>query len=107
MRAKRSLVESYPIVCPFCDELAYLDPTEKARVSPYKIIQKRKCIMGHEIYSVEEVPEDQSAIVDEIREFEADMREWKAYVRRERAKNYDGKRGEFKGKLPSKEQGGS
>ena len=99
MQAKRSLVESYPIVCPFCDELAYLDPTEKARVTPHKIIQKRICVMGHEIYSVEEVPEDQSAIVEEIREFEKDMREWKAYVRRERAKNYKNKRGEFKSNL--------
>lgn len=99
MPSKRSMIEDYPMVCPFCDELAYLDPSEKAKVWPHKIIRKRKCIMGHELYSVEEISEDQSAIVDEIREFEKDMREWKSYVRRERAENYKNKRREFNGEL--------
>jgi len=97
--AKKNLVEGYPLVCPFCDELAYLDNTEKAKVWPHKIIHRRVCVMGHVTYSVEEIPENQSEIVDQIREFSKDMRAWKSYVRKERANNYKGKRSEFRGEL--------
>ena len=95
MPSNKNLVEGYPLVCPFCDELAYLDNSEKAKVWPHKIIHKRTCIMGHVLYSVEEIPEDQSKIVDELREFSDDMRKWKSYVRKERTENYKGKRREF------------
>lgn len=70
------------LVCPFCDELAYIKPYSNKIMLPYKIYTLRRCTMGHEFYSVEEVPENQAAIVDEIREFRKDAREWKKYIRK-------------------------
>ena len=64
---KTRLCRKLPLNCPFCDEEAYAEDKVKRIVKPDRIYTLRKCIMGHEFYSVEIIPEDQSAIVDEIR----------------------------------------
>ena len=69
--------EEYPLVCPFCDELAYMKPRARKIVLPHKVYTLRVCVMGHEFYSVEEVPENQSEIAEEIRGIKADANEWK------------------------------
>lgn len=67
----------FPIVCPFCDELAYRKKAHQQIILPHKIYTPRVCAMGHEFYSVEEVPENQSAVVDELRSITKDAREWR------------------------------
>lgn len=76
-----SLKLEVPLVCPFCDELAYTKPHTKRIVLPHKIYTLRQCTMGHEFYSVEEVPEDQSEIAHEIKEIKRDAREWSKQLR--------------------------
>lgn len=88
-------MEVYPLVCPFCDELAYPAKGEKRTILPNKIYILRECNMGHRFYSVEEVPEDQSAIVEELREIQKDARKWKSEVlRAKRANRGRGESGE-------------
>lgn len=74
------IVKAYPLACPFCDELAFPSVKMKRRILPDRIYMPRECIMGHEFYSVEMIPEDQSAIVDEMREFNNEEKEWKKFV---------------------------
>ena len=75
------MAAEFPLVCPFCDELAYRKKGYRQIVLPHKIYTPRVCIMGHEFYSVEEIPEDQSAIVKEIREIKKDAVEWKRSIK--------------------------
>lgn len=70
-----------PLVCPFCDELSYRKKGYQQIALPHKIYTPRICAMGHEFYSVEEIPEDQSAIVKEIREIKKDAVEWRKQLR--------------------------
>ena len=79
--SKKRLLEDYPLVCPFCDELAYMKPRKKKRLLPDKIYTLRECPMGHELWSVESIPENQAAVVDELREFDTEIKEWIKYVR--------------------------
>lgn len=72
------------LVCPFCDELAYIKPYSNKIMLPHKIYTLRQCKMGHEFYSVEEVPENQAAIVDEIREIRKDARDWAKQLKADR-----------------------
>ena len=65
------------LVCPFCDELAEKKKGFQPIYTPHKIYTPMMCPMGHEFYSVEEVPEDQSAIVTELKGVRKDAREWK------------------------------
>ena len=61
-----ALIKKLTINCPYCDEPAY--QTRKHRiVTPTEIYTLRKCIMGHEFYSVESVPENQNEIVQLVR----------------------------------------
>ena len=91
----RSYMEVYPLACPFCDELAYPVKYEKRTFLPNKIYTFRECAMGHRFYSVEEVPEDQSAIVEELREVQRDAKRWKSEVlRTKRANRGRGESGE-------------
>lgn len=69
------------LVCPFCDELARKKKGYQSIFLPHKIYTPMMCEMGHEFYAVEEVPEDQSAIVSEIREIKKDAREWRQTLR--------------------------
>lgn len=64
---KTLLSRQLPLNCPFCDEEAYPAPKIYRRRTPHKIYTLRRCIMGHEFYSVEYIPEDQSRVVKEIR----------------------------------------
>lgn len=66
--ASEKLVKKLPLVCPFCDELAYQERRTRRFITNHRIYTLRQCPMGHEFYSVEEVPENQSEIVKEIRE---------------------------------------
>lgn len=66
MNPEKQLIKKLPILCPFCDEVAY-QIREHRVVTDYKIYTLRQCIMGHKFYSVEEVPENQAEIVEEIR----------------------------------------
>lgn len=61
-----ALIKKLPLNCPFCDEPAYQTRTHRI-VTPTEIYTLRKCIMGHEFYSVESVPENQSEIVNLLR----------------------------------------
>lgn len=62
------------LVCPFCDENT--TALQNGRVySPGKIYTPRKCPMGHIVYSVEEIPQNQSKIEDEIQAIRAYNRE--------------------------------
>lgn len=72
-----SLPIEYPIVCPFCNELAYRKKGTMRIALPHKIYTRRECVMGHKFYSVDEVPENQAEIVAEIREIRKDAREWR------------------------------
>lgn len=83
----RVMIESYPLVCPFCDELAYPARGEKRTILPNKIYFPRECIMGHRFYSVEEVPEDQSEVVEELREIRKDAKQWKSELLRDKRAN--------------------
>jgi hypothetical protein len=74
------MVIKVPINCPFCDEPAYPKKKSYRVVMPHTIFTLRECPMGHQFYSVEEVPEDQSAIVDRIKKYKHD----KYLARRER-----------------------
>lgn len=65
-----------PLVCPFCDELSYQKKGAQRIFLPHKIYVPRKCIMGHEFYSVEEVPESQAEIMEEIKQIRKDARAW-------------------------------
>ena len=85
----RVIVEAYPLACPFCDEMAYPSQREKRIVLPNKIYFPRECIMGHRFYSVEEIPENQADIVDEIKSIRKEAVEWKRNVYRDR-KNRQG-----------------
>lgn len=70
------LVE-YPLVCPFCDELSYRDKKKRQILLPHRKYTKMVCTLGHEFWTIEYAPEDQSAIVDEIKEISRDAREWR------------------------------
>jgi hypothetical protein len=61
------LIKKLPINCPFCDEIAYQKPRVHRVVTENAIYTLRQCIMGHEFYSVETVPENQKEIVNEVR----------------------------------------
>ncbi len=74
-------MQEMPLVCPFCDELAYRDRKKMPVMLPHKIYTRRVCTLGHEFYSVEEIPEDQAAIVDELKEIKQDAKEWKRELR--------------------------
>lgn len=65
-----------PLVCPFCDELAYSKYRAKRITLPHKIYTLRKCPMGHEFYSVEYVPESQAEIVEEMKQTRRDALDW-------------------------------
>ena len=75
------MAAEFPLVCPFCDELAYRKKGCQQIVLPHKIYTPRVCAMGHEFYSVEEIPEDQSEIVKEIREIRQDARNWRKQLK--------------------------
>lgn len=66
-----------PLVCPFCDEPAFRKKGYRKIFLPHKIYVPRICSMGHEFYSVEYIPEDQSELVKEIRSVKRDAIEWK------------------------------
>ena len=66
-----------PLVCPFCDELAYPKMQSRKLCLPNKIYTLRECIMGHTFYSVEEVPDSQDKIIQEISEIRKDATEWR------------------------------
>lgn len=68
--------QEYPLVCPFCDEIAYAKKGVRRIVLPSRIYVLRKCIMGHEFYSVEDIPENQAEITDEVKQLKRDSREW-------------------------------
>lgn len=70
-----------PLVCPFCDELADRKKGYPQIALPHKLYTPRVCAMGHEFYSVEIIPEDQSAIVQEIKEIRADARAWRRKIK--------------------------
>lgn len=74
------MFEAYPLVCPFCDELAYPSKKMKRRILPDRIYTPRECIMGHEFISVETVPENQAELVQEMREFKKEELGWKRHV---------------------------
>lgn len=61
------LLKTYPLVCPFCDEPAEQVPKSQRKITAHKIYTPRRCTMGHIVWSVEEIPEDQSAIVEELK----------------------------------------
>lgn len=69
-----------PLVCPFCDELAYTRARYARIFLPNKIYTPRECIMGHTFYSVEEIPEDQDAVIQEIAEIRKDYKAWRREV---------------------------
>ena len=73
---------NYPLVCPFCDEPAMMRPFYNKVVLPHKIYTLRQCPMGHEFYSVEYVPENQSEIAAQIKEIQADAKEWRKQLRK-------------------------
>lgn len=64
---ENKITRQVPLVCPFCDEIAYQEPHTHRLITAHRIYTLRICPMGHRFYSVEEVPENQSEIVDEIR----------------------------------------
>lgn len=76
--------QEVPLVCPFCDELAYNKKYVKRIVLPSRIYTLRKCIMGHEFYSVEDVPENQAEIVEEVKQLKRDSREWLKELKEQR-----------------------
>ena len=76
-----SIKAELPLVCPFCDELSYNKKGFRRIMLPNKIYTLRQCPMGHEFYSVEEVPESQAEIVAEIKEIRRDAIEWKKQLR--------------------------
>ena len=78
--AKR-MMEEYPLVCPFCDEMAYAKPRARKRLLPDKIYSLKQCPMGHEFWAIEYVPENQAQVVDEIRQFSTEMKEWRNDVK--------------------------
>ena len=69
------------LVCPFCDMPAKKKKNYESIMLPHKIYTPMICEMGHEFYSVEEIPEDQSALVKEIREIKSDAIKWKKQLR--------------------------
>ena len=75
------MAKEFPLVCPFCDELSYRKKNSQQIVLPHKLYTHRICPMGHEFYSVEYIPEDQSEIVKEIREVKRDAIEWRKQLR--------------------------
>lgn len=72
------------LVCPFCDEFAEKKKGFHPIYTPHKIYTPMVCQMGHEFYSVEEVPEDQSAIEKEVRRVRQDARAWKKQLKGDR-----------------------
>ena len=74
------------LVCPFCDESAQIIPGTKKIVSPGKVYTKRRCIMGHEVWSVEEIPENQAKVVNEIQKIREYRKEQKLKAMRARMK---------------------
>jgi hypothetical protein len=72
--SKKTLLRKYPLNCPFCDEEAFPEEGTHRVVTPFRIYTMRKCSMGHRFYSVEEIPEDQSAIHDEVQEIRRNRR---------------------------------
>lgn len=70
-----------PLVCPFCDELAYRKKNHQQIALPHKIYTPRICKMGHEFYSVEEIIENQSDVIKEIREIRQDARDWRKQLK--------------------------
>lgn len=75
------MAAEFPLVCPFCDELAYRKRGYRQIVLPHKIYTPRVCIMGHEFYSVEEIPYEQSEIVKEMREIKKDAQQWRKQLK--------------------------
>lgn len=75
------MARELPLVCPFCDELSYRKKKCQQIALPHKLYTPRVCAMGHEFYSVEYIPEDQSEIVKEIREVKRDAIEWRKQLR--------------------------
>ena len=57
------------IACPFCDEKGYVDnsPQRKIYNLGYKVYYPRKCIMGHEFYSVEFVPDNYEQLLHDLK----------------------------------------
>lgn len=70
-----------PLVCPFCDEVAYRKKGYQQIALPHKIYTPRVCIMGHEFYSVEYIPEDQSELITEIRSVKKDATAWRKQLK--------------------------
>lgn len=79
------MVNSHTIVCPFCDEPAHIIPNAKI-YTPGKIYTKRRCMMGHEMYSVEEIPENQARVMDEIEKIRAYRKEQRIKAMRKKRK---------------------
>ena len=73
--SKETLTRKYPLNCPFCDEPAYPAGNTHRIVSPFAVYTLRECEIGHKFYSVETIPEDQSAVVDEIARIKEAMKE--------------------------------
>ena len=73
--------KEFPLVCPFCDEIAYTKKGVRRIILPNRIYTLRQCIMGHEFYSVEDIPENQAKIVDELRQLKQDSRDWTKSLR--------------------------
>ena len=75
------MLRTYPLVCPFCDEPAEQMPRSQRKITAHKIYTKRQCTMGHIVWSVEEIPEDQSAIIEELKTINEARREEMALLR--------------------------
>lgn len=65
--AHTTLTRKYPLNCPFCDEPAYPANKIHRTVTPFEVYTLRECPMGHNFYSVESIPEDQSEIADRVK----------------------------------------
>lgn len=72
-----------PINCPYCDEPAYPKDKTQRVVMDHAIFTHRKCIMGHEFWSKEEVPEDQNQVEEHLKKFR--KKKWREYMRSYRA----------------------
>lgn len=83
------LVRAFPLTCPFCDEPADQIVRSHRKITAHKIYTKRQCTMGHVVWSVEEIPEDQSAIVEELKTINETRREDKLRLREQATSQTD------------------
>ena len=72
-----------PLNCPYCDEVAYPKDHSQRVVTDHDIYTLRRCIMGHEFYSKESVPEDQDKVTKYIQSLK--KKKWNAYMQKYRS----------------------